>query len=169
MIARPLILILIVSLTLALFSCGQTDTKATEQPLNINSMPKAEQIKISELQTVLTRLQNKQLEFDFFGIHSNGIDCIYFIPDSNLYSIEFEAMYEEQLPWIDKLKQFAMQNGHNIQMTTYGNTPHYKSSDPAPVLRIETKSTLDQTVLIGQTIMTDVFGNNSLTLYEVVP
>jgi hypothetical protein len=169
MITRLLILTLTSSLTLVLFSCEQTDHKAADQPLNINSMPRAEQIKISELRTVMTRLQNRQLEFDFFGIHSNGIDCIYFIPDSNLFSIEFEAMYEEQLPWIDKLKQFAKQNGYDIKMTTYNNTPHYKTSEPAQVLRIETKSNLEQTATIGQNIMTQVFRNGEQTTYEVVP
>lgn len=52
-------------------------------------------------------------------------------------------------------------------MTTYGNVPH-KSSRFAAVLRIETKSNPDQTAIIGQTIMTDVFGNNTNTIYVTV-
>jgi predicted HAD superfamily phosphohydrolase YqeG len=132
-------------------------------------MPKAEQIKISDLHSVLTRLQNRQLEFDFFGITSNGIDCIYFVPDSNLYAVEFEVMTEDQKPWLGKLKAFAQQNNYRIVMTTYNNRPHYKSSEPASVLRIETKSNRDQIALIGQSIMTQIFGNNEQTIYEVVP
>ena len=54
-------------------------------------------------------------------------------------------------------------------MTTYYNQPNYKSSEPAPVLRIETKSNIDETVSIGQDIMTHIFGNNEQTLYDVVP
>jgi hypothetical protein len=163
------ILAITVTLAFLLFSCGQTDDKQKEQTLNLDEVQKAEQIKISDLKSVLTRLQNKKLEFDFFGIHSNGIDCIYFMPDSNLFNIDFEAMYEEQLPWIDKLRQFAEQNGYRTQMTTYGNKPHYKTSDTAPVLRIETKSDLDQTTAIGHNIMKQVFGNNDQVIYEVVP
>lgn len=132
-------------------------------------MPKAKQIKISDLKSVLIQLKNKKLEFDFLGIHSNGIDCIYFIPNSNLYAIEFEAMYEDQLPWIEKIKEFAKQYGYQTKMITYGNSPHFKTPDTAPVLRIETKSDLEQTATIGQTIMTQVFGNNEHTIYEVVP
>ncbi|MGQ0739270.1 MAG: hypothetical protein ACT4OJ_09445 [Bacteroidota bacterium] len=163
------ILLITVTATILLFSCGQTDNKQKEQTLNLDEVPRAEQIKISDLKSVLIRLQNKKLEFDFFGIHLNGFDCIYFMPDRNLYNIDFEAMYEEQLPWIDKLRQFADQNGYKTQMTTYGNKPHYKTSDTAPVLRIETKSDLDQTTTIGHNIMRQVFGNNDQIVYEVVP
>lgn len=132
-------------------------------------MSRAEQIKISDLKSVLTQLENRQLDFDFFGIHSRGDDCIYFVPDSNLYAIEFEAMYKEQLPWIEKLRQFAEQNGYLTEMTTYGNKPHYNTSEPAPVLRIKTRTDRNQTAALGQTIMSKVFGNDEQTIYEVVP
>jgi hypothetical protein len=166
---RVFILTFGICLTLILFSCGQTENKPKEQTQNLNPMPRAEQIKISDLKSVLTRLQNKQLEFDFFGITSNGIDCIYFVPDNNLYAIEFEIMTEDQKPWLDKLKVFAQQNNYKTVMTTYNNQPHYKSSEPAPVLRIEIKSNLDQTAIIGHNIMTQIFGNNVQTTYDVVP
>src|SRR5690606_41150307 len=68
--------------------------------------------------------------------------CIYFVTDNNLYAIEFEVMAEDQKPWLDKLKTFAEQNNFRTVMTTYNNQPSYKSSEPAPVLRIETKSNL---------------------------
>src|SRR5450631_3553693 len=102
MIARPFILTVTISLTLDLFSFGQTENKSKEQTQNLDLMPRAEQIKISDLKSLLTRLQNKQLEFDFFGITSNGVDCIYFVPDNNLYAIEFEIMTEDQKAWFDK-------------------------------------------------------------------
>ena len=132
-------------------------------------MVRAEQIEISQLKSLLTRLQNRQLEFDFFGITSTGIDCIYFVPDNNLYAIEFEVMAQDQKLWLDKLKAFAQQNNYMTVMTTYNNKPNYKSSEPAPVLRIETKSNLDQTAIIGHTIMTQVFANSEQTKYDVVP
>lgn len=166
---RASILAVTLSLKLFLFSCGQTQNHQTEQTQNLNPMPRAEQIKISDLKSVLTRLQNRQLEFDFFGITSNGIDCIYFVPDNNQYAIEFEVMTEDQKPWLDKLRMFAQQNGYRTSMTTYNNEPHYRSAEPAPVLRIETKSNLDQTAIVGKNIMTQVFGNSEQTTYDVVP
>jgi hypothetical protein len=166
---RASILVVTFGLTMVLFSCGQTENHPKEQTQNFNVMPRAEQIKISDLKSVLTRLRNGQLEFDFFGIHSNGIDCIYFVPDSNQYAIEFEVMADDQKPWLEKLRTFAQQNGYRTLMTTYNNEPHYKSAEPAPVLRIETKSNLDQTAIIGQNIMTQVFRNSEKTTYEVVP
>jgi len=166
---RLFILTFGISLTLFLFSCRQTETKPEEQTENLNPMPRAEQITISELKSVLIRLQNRQLEFDFFGITSNGTDCIYFVRDNTLYAIEFEVMNEDQKPWLDKLKAFAQENNYRAVMTTYNNQPQYKSSQPAPVLRIETKSDLDQTATIGRNIMIQLFGNNEQTTYDVVP
>lgn len=69
----------------------------------------------------------------------------------------------------DKLKVFVQQNNYKIVMTTYNNQPNYKPTDPAPVLRIETKSNLEQTATIGHTIMTQIFGNSKETTYDVVP
>ncbi len=155
-------------MTTLVFSCEQANNKK-EQTQNTIPMVRAEQIEISELKTELTRLQNRQLEFDFFGITSNGTDCIYFVPDSSLYAVEFEVMTEDQKPWLDKLIAFAQQNNYVTVMTTYNNKPNYKSSEPAPVLRIVTKSNLDQTVTIGHTIMTHVFANSEQTKYDVVP
>jgi hypothetical protein len=163
------VLILLTCLTIFLFSCRDIRDNSKEEKQNHSQMIRAEQIKIADLKSVLIRLRDRQLEFDFFGIHSNGIDCIYFMPDSNLFNIDFEAMIEEQLPWIDKLKKFAELNGFKTQMTTYGNKPHYKTSNPAPVLHIETKSSLDQIAIIGYNIMAQVFGHDEKTIYEVVP
>jgi hypothetical protein len=166
---RAFILTVTLILTLFLFSCGETESKPKEKAQDINQMQRAEQIKISELKSVLARLQNKQLEFDFFGITSNGTDCVYFVPDSGLYAIEFEVMTEDQKPWLDQLKTFAQHNNYKTVMITYNNKPNYKSSEPAPVLRIETKSNLDQTATIGNKIMTQVFRNGEQINYDVVP
>ena len=149
-------------------SCGQSDN-ANQELQNSIQIPRAEQIKISELKPVLTRLQNRQLEYEFFGITSNGVDCIYFVPSGEFYKIEFEVMSEEQKPWFNKLQEFAQENNYKTTKTTYNNKPHYQSSLPAPVLRIETNSNLDQTTEIGQTIMTKVFENDLATTYDVVP
>jgi hypothetical protein len=113
-------------------------------------------------------LQDGAFKFDFLGITSNGTDCIYFLRDENYFAIEYEVMIEEQKVWIEKLQSFAWQNKYSTMMTTYGNKPKYKSIDPAPVLRIETKSNKEQTAIIGARIMEEVFGNNERTMYDLV-
>jgi hypothetical protein len=152
----------IIAITFLFISCKDTSQKSIP-------VARAEQIKISDLKTVLTKLQNRQLEFDFFGITSNAVDCIYFVPDGILFAVEFEVMGEDQKPWLDELKKFAQQNNFSASMTTYNNRPNYKSTEPAPVLHIETKSNLEQTAAIGKKIMTEVFKNVEQTKYDVVP
>ena len=43
------------------------------------------------------------------------------------------------------------------------------SAKEAPVLHIETNTNLTETVKIGEEIENGIFGNNSETIYEVVP
>jgi hypothetical protein len=157
-----------ITFLLAIISCGHVNHNE-RQAKNISPMPSIEQIEIAELKSYLMRLQSRQLEFDFFGITSNGIDCIYFVPDENKYVIEFEVMTETQKPWLDSLIAFAQRNQFRSVITTYNNKPYYKSNESAPVLRIETKSDLDQTATIGRNIMNEVFRNDDQTVYEVVP
>ena len=163
-------IIVFLSFGLATFfsSCGQSDN-ANQELQNSIQIPRAEQIRVAELKSVLTRLKNRQLAYEFFGITSNGVDCIYFVPSGESYNIEFEVMSEEQKPWFDKLQEFAQRNNYKTTTATYNNKPNYQSSLPAPVLRIETNSNLDQTTEIGQTIMTKVFGNSLATTYDIVP
>lgn len=136
--------------------------------LSFFSSLKAKQIVITELNGQLKLLEQHKTEFDFIGITSNGIDCIYFVKDSNKFQIEFEAMGNDQIPFIDKLKTFANQNGYETLMTTYGNKPQYNSPQ-APVLRILTNSGLEETAIIARKIQSDIFNNGDDTKYDVVP
>ena len=129
----------------------------------------ADRIKINGLQKALIKLQSGKTEFQFIGITSNGIDCIYFIYENGKFNIEFEAMVEEQIPYIDKLKSFATSNNFKSVMTTYNNKPKYKSDKFASVLRIETNSTLDEITRLGERIQSEIFINTNETVYEVVP
>lgn len=133
-----------------------------------NYIQTATQIKISQLAEVLQLLQDGKTEYDFFGITSNGIDCIYFVREGKNFQVEFEAMAKDQIPFIEKLKTFATQNGFGIEMISYGNKAHY-GADPAPVIRIITHSNLEKTTEIGQKIQKEVFNNNAETIYDVVP
>ena len=129
---------------------------------------RAKQIEIAQLEGELKLLEQNKTEFDFIGITSNGIDCIYFLKDNSIFQIEFEAMTDQQIPYIDKLKTFATQNRFEIQLTTYGNKPQYNAKE-APVLKIITNSNLKKTAEIGQKIQQEIFNNRAETKYDVVP
>src|SRR5690606_18278410 len=107
----------ILSGILSLFGCEQKSDKSE------NFIQRAKQIEISQLAEELKLLEQNKTEFDFIGITSNGIDCIYFMKDAGKFQIDFEAMTDQQIPYIDKLETFATQNGFATQMTTYGNKP----------------------------------------------
>lgn len=129
----------------------------------------AKQIKLSQLESVLEQLENNNLEYDFFGITSNGIDCIYFVDNNGKINIEFEVMTNEQKPFIDKLKGFAKLNGFKVSMTTYGNKPMYNDLKEAPVLKIETNSSTKSANEVGKQIITEIFNRDATTLFNVVP
>lgn len=129
----------------------------------------AKQIKLHNLKSELENLANGKTEFDFLGIHSNGTDCIYFIIEKNKYNIEFEAMIENQIPYIKKLNDFANARKLKTKITTYENKAHYESDKPAPVLVIEANMNIDEIVLLAQTIQKTIFANNEETVYQVVP
>lgn len=133
-----------------------------------NSSLRAKQITIAQLEQELELLRAGKTEYDFIGITSNGVDCIYLVKNSDKFNIEFEAMTETQIPFIEKLKEYADSKGFRYQMTSYGNKPHYNSKQ-APVLQIVANTNIPETVKIAEEIESKIFRNNSETQYEVVP
>lgn len=132
-------------------------------------MLQAKQMTIDNLNKQLQNLSEGKTEYDFFGITSNGTDCIYFVRTDDKFVIEFEVMSEGQKEYLDKLKDFAKSINCNFSITTYNNQPQYKSDSSAPVIRLETNSTLDKTAEIGLLIQSKIFGNNDKTVYGIVP
>ena len=128
-----------------------------------------ERINIDELEIALIKLKNGQTDYEFIGITSNGIDCIYFVYENGKFNLEFEAMTERQIPYIDKLKDYADFNNIKYILTTYNNKPQYKSENPAPVIRLETNANLDMMTDLGIRIQSEIFKNNTVTVYEIVP
>ncbi len=129
----------------------------------------ASRITIKDLSDELEKLKDGNSKYDFFGIVSAGVDCIYFVNEGDRFQIEFEAMEEDQVPYIKKLKEFADSNGFASSMTTYGNKSNYSSSDEAPVIRIETHTNTEATVEIAKKIQSMVFQNGDDIEYDVVP
>ena len=129
----------------------------------------AERITLAQLPETLDKLVQGKMEYNFFGITSNRVDCIYFAEEKGYINIEFEAMIKEQIQYIAKLKSFANERGYSVSETTYGNKPQYKSDSDAPVIVIKTHANVADAAKIGVSITKEIFGNNDSTVFDVVP
>ena len=159
-------IVLILGFAILLASC-QSNKKPAE--INQVQIPMAKKIKINELPDELNKLKNGQTEFNFIGITSNGIDCIYFVYENGKFDIEFEAMDEQQIPFIKKIEVFADANDLKTTIITYNNKPHFKSENPAPVIKIKANFSLQEIANLGTKIQSELFNNTNETVYEVVP
>lgn len=129
----------------------------------------AKQIQLAELESVTTQLLDGKLEYDFFGITSDGIDCIYFADNNGKINIEFEVMTNDQKPYVEKISSFAKKNNYNLIKTTYGNKPYYSELKEAPVYKLELNADKQKATEIGTEIMTKIFNKNGATKFDVVP
>ena len=149
---------------LTLFGCQNDPPESKESTTFV-----AKQITIDELENQLILLQNGKTEYDFFGITSNGIDCIYFMKEGDQYQIEFEAMNKEQVPYFNVLKDYGKKINVETIEKTYGNQPNFNALRKAQVLRFEINGDIQKVADIGKQIQSEIFENNDLTKYEVVP
>ena len=129
----------------------------------------AKQIQLAELESVMAQLLDGKLEYKFFGITSDGIDCIYFADDNGKINIEFEVMTNEQKTYVEKITSFANKNNYNLIKTTYGNKPHYSELKEAPVYKLELNADKHKATEIGMEIMKTIFNKNGMTKFDVVP
>ncbi|MCB9327897.1 MAG: hypothetical protein H6572_04355 [Lewinellaceae bacterium] len=159
---------ILIILAILICSGGCNNDSKTKNNGSKSWIKMAQKITISELSEELKKFKFGRTEYDFIGITSNGVDCIYFTYN-NAFNIEFEAIIEEQAPYIEKLKEFARLNGINTYLTTYKNKSEYSSIQPAPVLVIEVHSDINKIVEVASNIQKLVFNNNNSTIYEVVP
>lgn len=126
-------------------------------------------LQLDQLESYIEKLIDERLEFDFFGITSNGIDCIYFVNNQGKINIEYEVMSNEQKPYVEKLTHFASENRFSISKTTYGNHPHYSETKEAPVYTIELQATKEKATEVGTALMKTVFNSQESTEFIVVP
>ena len=141
----------------------------TNQNGNKQIIQVAKQIQLDELESVMTHLLSKKLEYDFFGITSDGIDCIYFANNNGKINIEFEVMTNEQKPYVEKITEFAKKKNYNLIKTSYGNKPYYSGTKEAPVYKLELNADKYKATEIGKEIMTKIFTKNGKTKFDVVP
>lgn len=125
---------------------------------------------MDKLPDVLENVQAGRTAYDFTGICSKGVDCIYFMQEQGKFYIDFEAMCKDQLPYMDSLKRFARGHGYPVVETTYNNTPaDYDHLKYAPVLSLKVNADIDSVVKIGKLIEETIFQNSDRTIYEIVP
>lgn len=127
------------------------------------------QINLNELQSVINDLLENKLEYDFFGISSDGIDCIYFSNNKGKINIEFEVMTNEQKPYVEKFESFAKKNNYQITKTTYGVKPNYPELNEAPLYRIEMNADRWKATELGIEIMKTIFEKNETTNFTILP
>lgn len=120
----------------------------------------AKQIQFDELAEQLKLLMEDKTEFDFIGITSNRYDCIYFAKNNQNFNIEFEAVEEDQIPYLEKLKDFAYKNNFQFDIKTNGKIRY---------LSIKINSALSETIYLAKRIQKEIFGNADDTKYDVVP
>lgn len=161
---KRIIQIGLLSVFFVLLGCGNNPPEVKDTPSLV-----AQQITINELENQLMLLQKGKTEFQFIGITSNGIDCIYFMKEGDSYQIEFEAMNKEQVPYFNVLKNFGKKINVETVEKTYGNQPNFNALRKAQVLRFEINGDIQKVAEIGKQIQSEIFGNNDATKYDVVP
>lgn len=120
----------------------------------------AKQIQIYQLPKMLKLFLENKTDFDFIGIYSKGYDCIYFAKNGDHLNIEYEATEESQIQYYEKLKNFASENNFKIEEEINKNIPY---------LKINTKTSLDETFRLAREIQHTIFGNGDDTKYDIVP
>ena len=164
--------ILIAITTLGFTGCGNGGTREADRlgSSEVQQMQHAEQITIAKLPDALRRLKDGQMEYDFFGICSSPVACIYFMQENGKFYIDYEAIGADQLPYLAKIRQYAKEKGSRIVDTTYGNTPiDYTEPAQAPVLSLRVDTDIDSIAKVGAQLMQTIFHNTDTTHYEIVP
>lgn len=155
---------------LNLLGCRRGNKPSSQNTDWTSFTPIAAQITMDDLPEVLRNVQAGQTEFDFMGICTKEVDCIYFMQENEKFYIDYEANCKAQLPYLDILKQFAKEHNYPIVETTYGVAPiDYDHMKAAPVLSLKVNTDIDSIVEVGKLIEQTIFHNNDETIYDTVP
>jgi hypothetical protein len=151
-----------------LICCGHNET-ATGPTAGKDILEVTEHIKIDGLNGELTGVFKGSDVYEYIGITSNGVDCLYFPYKDGRFNIEFEVLTDEQKPFVSQLKAFAQKRGIPFEMTTYKNKEYYKTSVNDNVLRIEANTSIEKISALAKEIESKIFNNDDKTVYDVVP
>ena len=80
---------------LSLLSCGHGNKRVTQNDGINSNIPVAARVTVDKLPDVLRKVQAGNSDYDFIGICSNGVDCIYFVLEDGKFHIDFEAKSKE--------------------------------------------------------------------------
>lgn len=161
----PIYLIFPLVAFIFLVGCRQPEHDAEEE-VPIGS---TERIKMDGLEEELTEVFTGKDEFEFIGITSNGVDCLYFPYKDGKFNIDFEMLSGEQRAYLPKIKEFAQSKGLPYTMTTYRSKDYYKVDLAKNVIRIEANTDLKSIAQLAAAIESEVFHNNEKTVYDVIP
>ena len=126
-------------------------------------------IKLEDLDGLLEKLTQHKLDFEFVGIRTNSLDCIYFVHKNGKISIEYEVLEEEQLLIAKQLKTFAENKGSKVVQTTYGNKTHYDPEKVAPVFQYFSNLTIQEATDLGTDIMKTIFNKKIDDFFDIIP
>jgi len=129
----------------------------------------AAEIKFDELPEHLDKCANGETGFHFLGILSEQTDCIYFYYENGVFNLNYEAVLEDQLPYIERLKEYADSKQIKTRTDSYDNSSRRAPKNLVPVLWLETHASRDDVIEIARDIEMDIFGNTDETVYQVVP
>lgn len=170
---KTIITIFAAFVVLCLAGCGNNGKRVTttnNDMADISTVQYAEQITIDKLPEVLERLKNGQWDYDFLGICSRPEACIYFMQEGGKFYIDYEAIARVQRPYLERIREYALEQGFRVVETSYGNAPiDYDDISKAPVLSLRIDTDIDSIAVVGRKLMHDVFQDNDSTLYDVVP
>lgn len=161
--------VLFLTLSLFLSFCGRIENNKIDPSSGKDILEMTEHIKIDGLKDELIGVFSGNDVYEFIGISSNGVDCLYFPYKNGKFNIEFEILSAEQKPYGEKLKAFAKSKGLKVIMTSYRRKEYYKTEDAKNVIHIEANTDINTISLLAKEIETKVFGNDKEVVYDVVP
>ena len=148
-------------------SCGQTH-KNSEDSKKVEDLKTGDIISISDLPELFTKIQNKQLRFNRFGISSNGYDLISFVEKNKKFAIDYQIVDTSQNEWFLELKKYANAKFYKVGIIEYQAPPNNTAQLPPPEMIIESSFRNEQTYDMVKDIMKNVFGNDEKTVYRIL-
>jgi hypothetical protein len=129
----------------------------------------AQFVAYQDIKPILQKLKNGEMPYGFFGLTSNGTDCLYFTYNNGIFSLEYEVIAEPQKQVAVNFMSWAKEHGLEVVTTTYGNKPEYHSFSAAPVYKIDLDSSIESAYQRGFSFFSNIFEYKESKSFEVVP
>ena len=124
---------------------------------------------IGELPGLLDHLRNGEMSEPSFGILGPE-SCLFFEYIDGKFVIDYQAIFEDELPNIEVLRRYAADHGLQAIDTTYKVKPEdYDHLQYAPVLRIVVSPDTAVVERVARDIESSIFNHDENTVYSLVP